>query len=48
MASALLVDYIMTVAVSVASGVDNIISAVPKLAGVRVEMAVASSSCSAR
>ena len=28
-ASALLVDYILTVAVSVASGVDNIISAIP-------------------
>lgn len=40
-ASALLVDYVMTVAVSVASGVDNIISAVPQLNSVRVEMAVA-------
>jgi amino acid transporter len=39
-ASALLVDYVMTVAVSVASGVDNIISAFPVLNGVRVEMAV--------
>ena len=39
-ASALLVDYVMTVAVSVASGVDNIISAVPILGHVRVEMAV--------
>lgn len=39
-ASALLVDYVMTVAVSVASGVDNIISAVPELNGIRVEMAV--------
>ncbi len=39
-ASALLVDYIMTVAVSVASGVDNIISAVPQLNGFRVEIAV--------
>ena len=39
-ASALLVDYILTVAVSVASGVDNIISAVPELAGLRVELAV--------
>jgi amino acid transporter len=39
-ASALLVDYIMTVAVSVASGVDNIISALPMLNGFRVEMAV--------
>lgn len=28
-AAALLVDYVLTVAVSVASGVDNIISAVP-------------------
>ncbi|MEP6482292.1 MAG: APC family permease [Rhodoglobus sp.] len=39
-ASALLVDYIMTVAVSVASGVDNIISALPMLADFRVELAV--------
>ncbi|HEU4849530.1 MAG TPA: APC family permease [Terrimesophilobacter sp.] len=39
-ASALLVDYILTVAVSVASGVDNIISAVPVLNTWRVEMAV--------
>jgi amino acid transporter len=39
-ASALLVDYVMTVVVSVASGVDNIISAFPLLAGFRVEIAV--------
>ncbi|MCU1509673.1 MAG: DNA-binding protein [Glaciihabitans sp.] len=39
--SALLVDYIMTVAVSVASGVDNIISALPALNNFRVELAVA-------
>jgi amino acid transporter len=39
-ASALLVDYILTVAVSVASGVDNIISAFPELNNFRVEMAV--------
>jgi len=39
-ASALLVDYVMTVVVSVASGVDNIISALPMLAGFRVEIAV--------
>lgn len=39
-ASALLVDYVMTVAVSVASGVDNIISAVPALNPFRVEIAV--------
>lgn len=39
-ASALLVDYVLTVAVSVASGVDNIISAVPALNGGRVELAV--------
>jgi amino acid transporter len=39
-ASALLVDYVLTVAVSVASGVDNIISAIPMLAGVRVELAI--------
>src|SRR5690242_1090921 len=35
-ASALLVDYVMTVAVSVSSGVDNIISAVPSLHSSRV------------
>jgi amino acid transporter len=39
-ASALLVDYVMTVAVSVASGVDNIISAIPELAPERVWLAV--------
>ena len=39
-ASALLVDYIMTVAVSVASGVDNIISAIPALNPFRIEIAV--------
>ncbi|MDO7882978.1 APC family permease [Salinibacterium soli] len=39
-ASALLVDYILTVAVSVASGVDNIISAFPQLNPFRVEIAV--------
>lgn len=39
-AAALLVDYIMTVAVSVASGVDNIISALPFLNPFRVELAV--------
>ncbi|MFE1250238.1 APC family permease [Streptomyces sp. NPDC058735] len=38
--AALLVDYVMTVAVSVASGVDNIISAVPQLHAQRVPMAV--------
>ena len=35
-AGALMVDYIMTVAVSVASGVDNIISAVPQLNDYRI------------
>jgi amino acid transporter len=40
-ASALLVDYVMTVAVSVSSGVDNIISAVPSLHPHRVELALA-------
>ncbi|WP_425556152.1 APC family permease [Kitasatospora nipponensis] len=40
-AASLLVDYVMTVAVSVASGVDNIISALPSLADYRVLMAVA-------
>lgn len=39
-ASALLVDYVLTVAVSVASGVDNIISAIPVLDPWRVELAV--------
>ncbi|MGP3533477.1 APC family permease [Microbacterium sp. RD1] len=39
-AAALLVDYVLTVAVSVASGVDNIISAIPELNPVRVELAV--------
>jgi amino acid transporter len=39
-ASALLVDYILTVAVSVASGVDNIISAFPELDPFRVELAI--------
>lgn len=39
-ASALLVDYVMTVAVSVASGVDNIISALPMLNDFRVELAL--------
>ncbi|MCC6375970.1 MAG: APC family permease [Microbacteriaceae bacterium] len=38
-ASALLVDYVLTVAVSVASGVDNIISAFPVLNPLRVELA---------
>ncbi|MCR2782984.1 MULTISPECIES: APC family permease [unclassified Microbacterium] len=39
-ASALLVDYILTVAVSIAAGVDNIISALPALDPWRVELAV--------
>ncbi|MFF4582592.1 APC family permease [Streptomyces sp. NPDC001373] len=39
-AASLLVDYVMTVAVSVASGVDNIISALPSLADYRVPMAL--------
>src|SRR6201991_1827927 len=39
-ASALLVDYVMTVAVSVSSGVDNIISAFPSLNSKRVLMAL--------
>ncbi|WP_307172707.1 APC family permease [Streptomyces sp. B3I7] len=38
--AALLVDYVMTVAVSVASGVDNIVSAVPQLHAQRVPMAL--------
>lgn len=40
-ASALLVDYVLTVAVSIASGVDNIISAFPVLAGLRVALCLA-------
>ncbi|MEU5388963.1 APC family permease, partial [Kitasatospora cineracea] len=40
-AASLLVDYVMTVAVSVASGVDNIISAFSGLADHRVALAVA-------
>jgi amino acid transporter len=39
-ASALLLDYVMTVAVSVASGTDNLISAFPVLDQYRVEIAV--------
>ncbi|UZG55265.1 APC family permease [Rhodococcus opacus] len=39
-AAALLVDYVMTVAVSVAAGVDNLISALPSLNEHRVELAV--------
>ncbi|WP_145797120.1 APC family permease [Kitasatospora atroaurantiaca] len=39
-AASLLVDYVMTVAVSVASGVDNTISALPSLADYRVPLAV--------
>nr|WP_180217998.1 APC family permease [Streptomyces albus] len=39
-AASLLVDYVMTVAVSVASGVDNVISAVPELAGYRTALAL--------
>ncbi|MDT0611836.1 APC family permease [Streptomyces lancefieldiae] len=38
--ASLLVDYVMTVTVSVASGVDNIISALPSLADYRVLMAL--------
>ncbi|RKS77638.1 amino acid transporter [Motilibacter peucedani] len=39
-ASALLVDYVLTVAVSVSAGVDNLISAVPSLDSSRVLLAV--------
>ena len=39
-AAALLVDYVLTVSVSIASGVDNIISALPALDPWRVEIAV--------
>jgi amino acid transporter len=40
-ASALLVDYVLTVAVSVSAGVDNLISAVPALGDRRVGIAIA-------
>jgi len=39
-ASALLLDYVMTVAVSISSGTDNLISAFPGLADYRIEMAI--------
>lgn len=39
-AAALMVDYVMTVAVSVAAGVDNIISAIPELNAYRVAINV--------
>ncbi|MFG3259829.1 APC family permease [Streptomyces sp. NPDC048172] len=39
-AASLMVDYVMTVAVSVASGVDNVLSALPQLAEHRVLLAV--------
>jgi len=39
-ASALLVDYVLTVAVSVSAGVDNLISAVPALREQRVSIAI--------
>lgn len=39
-ASALTVDYVLTVAVSVASGVDNVISAFPALHAWRIEFAI--------
>ena len=39
-ASALLIDYVMTVAVSIASGTDNLISAFPALDPYRIEIAV--------
>jgi amino acid transporter len=40
-ASALLVDYVLTVAVSVSSGVDNVISAFPALDHLRVPLTIA-------
>jgi amino acid transporter len=39
-AAALLVDYVMTVAVSTASAVEQVISAVPQVADIRIEMGV--------
>jgi amino acid transporter len=39
-ASALLIDYVMTVAVSIAAGTDNLISAFPAIAEFRIEIAV--------
>jgi amino acid transporter len=38
--SALLTDYVLTVAVSISAGVDNIISAFPGLNGIRVQLAL--------
>ena len=40
-AAALLIDYVLTVAVSVAAGVSNIVSAVPSLAPAAVEVSIA-------
>ena len=40
-AAALLIDYVLTVAVSVAAGVSNIVSAVPSLAPAAVELSLA-------
>ena len=40
LASALLVDYVLTVAVSVSAGTDNVISAFPQLDEYRVLIAV--------
>ena len=39
-AAALLIDYVMTVAVSVSAGVDNLISAAPGLNNLRVQLAI--------
>lgn len=39
-ASALLIDYVLTVAVSISAGVDNLISAVPELQGQRIPIAL--------
>ena len=39
-ASALLLDYVMTVAVSIAAGTDNLISAFPEIAPFRIEIAI--------
>jgi amino acid transporter len=40
-AAALLIDYVLTVSVSIVAGVDAILSAAPSLAGVKVALAVA-------
>ncbi len=44
-AAALLVDYVLTVAVSVAAGVANLVSAVPALAPLAVQLSLGVVAC---